>query len=125
MSAKLGGMRAGLVSFVGAGPGDPGLRTARAAQRLAEADVVFEVEVSAQTLIEQARGGKRVACLIAGDPFDPGLIGPSAGHWGRQPGEYGRLAFFTTDGGTASPPEGGPQPAKLVKVELLTEAAVR
>jgi hypothetical protein len=62
---------------------------------------------------------------IAGDPFDPGLIGPSAGHWGRQPGEYGRLAFFTTDGGTASPPEGGPQPAKLVKVELLTEAAVR
>jgi hypothetical protein len=41
---------------------------------------------------------------IAGNPFDPGLIGPSAGHWGRQPGEYGRLAFFTTDGGTASPP---------------------
>jgi NAD(P)-dependent dehydrogenase (short-subunit alcohol dehydrogenase family) len=32
---------------------------------------------------------------------------------------------FTTDGGTASPAEGGPQPAKLVKVELLTEAAVR
>jgi sugar lactone lactonase YvrE len=62
---------------------------------------------------------------IAGDPFSPGLIGPSAGHWGRQPGEYGRLAFFTTDGGTASPPEGGPQPAKLVKIELLTKAAVR
>jgi hypothetical protein len=57
---------------------------------------------------------------VAGDPFDPKLIGPSAGHWGRQPGEYGRLAFFTTDGGTASPPDGGPQPAKLVKVELLT-----
>jgi hypothetical protein len=55
----------------------------------------------------------------------PELVGPSAGHWGRQPGEYGRLAFFTTDGGTASPPKGGPQPAKLVKVELLTEAAVR
>src|ERR1700678_212170 len=66
---------------------------------------------------------KRIS--IAGDPFTPGLIGPSAGHWGRQSGEYGRLAFFTTDGGTASPPEGGPQPAKLVKVELLTEAAVR
>jgi NAD(P)-dependent dehydrogenase (short-subunit alcohol dehydrogenase family) len=32
---------------------------------------------------------------------------------------------FTIDGGTASPAEGGPQPAKLVKVELLTEAAVR
>jgi sugar lactone lactonase YvrE len=62
---------------------------------------------------------------IAGDPFAPELVGPSAGHWGRQPGEYGRLAFFTTDGGTASPPEGGSQPVKLVKVELLTEAAVR
>jgi uroporphyrinogen III methyltransferase/synthase len=70
LSAKLGGMRAGLVSFVGAGPGDPALRTARAAQRLAEADVVFEIEVSAQTLIEQARGGKRVACLISGDPLE-------------------------------------------------------
>jgi hypothetical protein len=62
---------------------------------------------------------------IAGDPFAPELVGPSAGHWGRQPGEYGRLAFFTTDGGTASPPQGGPRPAKLVKVELLTEATVR
>jgi hypothetical protein len=66
---------------------------------------------------------KRIS--IAGDPFTPELIGPSAGHWGRRPGEYGRLAFFTTEGGIESPPEGGPQPAKLVKVELLTEAAVR
>jgi NAD(P)-dependent dehydrogenase (short-subunit alcohol dehydrogenase family) len=32
---------------------------------------------------------------------------------------------FTSDGGTASPPGEGPQPAKLVKVELLTQAAVR
>jgi hypothetical protein len=66
---------------------------------------------------------RREAC--AGDPFTPELIGPSAGHWGRQPGEYGKLAFFTTDGGTASPPAGGPKPARLVKVELLTKAAVR
>ncbi|MEA3006277.1 MAG: hypothetical protein QOI94_1546, partial [Acidobacteriaceae bacterium] len=65
---------------------------------------------------------KRIS--IAGDPFTPELIGPSAGHWGRRPGEYGRLAFFTTDGGTASPPEIGPQPARLMKVELLPQAAV-
>jgi hypothetical protein len=26
---------------------------------------------------------------IAGDPFTPALIGPSAGHWGRGQGEYG------------------------------------
>jgi hypothetical protein len=45
---------------------------------------------------------------VAGDPFTEELIGPSAGSWGRAPGEYGRVAYFTTDGGTASPPEGGP-----------------
>jgi hypothetical protein len=56
---------------------------------------------------------------IAGDPFTPALIGPSAGHWGRGHGEYGRIGFFTTDGGTASPPAGGAQSAKLVRVELL------
>jgi hypothetical protein len=63
-------------------------------------------------------GDERIS--VAGDPFSPELIGPSAGHWGRRPGEYGRIAFFTTDGGTAWPPDVGPQPARLVKVELLT-----
>ena len=67
-------MRAGLVSFVGAGPGDPALRTARAAQRLAEADVVLEVEVSAQGLIELAREGKRIAYLVAGDPLESAAV---------------------------------------------------
>jgi hypothetical protein len=55
---------------------------------------------------------------VAGDPFMQELIGPSAGSWGRVPGEYGRLAYFTTDGGTASPPAGGARPAQLVRVEL-------
>jgi hypothetical protein len=57
-------------------------------------------------------------CSVAGDPFTEELIGPSAGAWGRAPGEYGRVAYFTTDGGTASPPAGGARPAKLVRVEL-------
>jgi hypothetical protein len=57
-------------------------------------------------------------CSVAGDPFTEELIGPSAGSWGRAPGEYGRVAYFTTDGGTASPPEGGPRPAKLMKIEF-------
>ena len=56
---------------------------------------------------------------IAGDPFTPALIGPSAGHWGRGQDEYGRIGFFTTDAGTASLPEGGARPAKLGRVELL------
>jgi hypothetical protein len=55
---------------------------------------------------------------IAGDPFTEELIGPSAGAWGRAPGDYGRVAYFTTDGGTASPPAGGARPAKLLRVEL-------
>lgn len=63
-------MPAGLVSFVGAGPGDPSLRTAQAAQRLAEADVVFEDAVPAERIVELAREGKRVACLVAGDPLE-------------------------------------------------------
>jgi hypothetical protein len=55
---------------------------------------------------------------VAGDPFTEELIGPSAGACGMAPGEYGRLAYFTSDGGTASPPAGGVRPAQLVRVEL-------
>jgi hypothetical protein len=55
---------------------------------------------------------------VAGDPFTPELIGPSAGAWRRGPGDPGRIAYFTTDGGTASPPADGPTPAKLLRVEL-------
>ena len=63
----------------------------------------------------QNTGGRH---SVAGDPFTEELIGPSAGAWGRAPGEYGRVAYFTTDGGTASPPAGGARPAQLVRVEL-------
>src|SRR5215469_2487349 len=55
---------------------------------------------------------------IAGKPFNDELIGPSAGHWGRGRGEYGRVAFITTDGGTASRPAGGARPARLIKAEF-------
>jgi len=54
---------------------------------------------------------------VAGHPFNGELIGPSAGHWGRGREEYGRVAFLTTDGGTATPPPGGPRPAKVIKIE--------
>ncbi|WP_201759178.1 hypothetical protein [Acidisarcina polymorpha] len=56
---------------------------------------------------------------VAGDPFDEELIGPSSGAWSRAPGEYGKVAFFLSDGGTASPPPDGiVRPAKLLRVEL-------
>jgi len=89
----------GFVSLVGAGPGDPGLWTFRAARRIAEADIVFydslvdgdalrnqtraqcfcvgkragRASVSQETInklmIRAARRGKLVVRLKGGDPF--------------------------------------------------------
>ena len=57
---------------------------------------------------------------VAGDPFTEQLIGPCSGAWGRGSGEYGKVAYFITDGGTASPPPDGiARPASLLRVELL------
>jgi hypothetical protein len=55
---------------------------------------------------------------IAGDPLDEALIGPSSAVWGRDPGDYGRVAYVTTDGGTTAPPEGVVRKAALLRVEL-------
>jgi hypothetical protein len=54
-------------------------------------------------------------------PANPKLIGPTNGKWGRRPGDYGRIAYFLTDGGTLSPPPaagGTPQPATVLRVEF-------
>ena len=101
-------VRRGLVSLVGAGPGDPALLTRRAAQRLAEADLVLydalvdraalDLAPSAQRifvgkragrpavtqefiirlLIRAARRGRRVVRLKGGDPFVFGRGGEEA-----------------------------------------------
>jgi hypothetical protein len=64
-------------------------------------------------------GRNEVRESVAGDPFDEELVGPSSGAWGRGPGEAGRLAFFTTDGGTTSlPSDGVLRPAKILRVEF-------
>ena len=55
---------------------------------------------------------------VAGDPVNEELIGPSAGAWRRGPGDLGKVAYFITDGGTASPLPDGPRPAKLLRVEF-------
>ncbi|MGY1811707.1 uroporphyrinogen-III synthase [Blastococcus sp. SYSU D00820] len=87
---------AGKVVFVGAGPGDPGMLTARAAAALAEADVVLtdpglpaalvdavrgtrpDVEPSAvsgepadvaKSAVAAAKNGDTVVRLVTGDPF--------------------------------------------------------
>ena len=56
---------------------------------------------------------------VAGDPYTEELIGPSSGIWGRGAGEYGRVAYFLSDGGTASPPpDGVVRPAKVLRVQF-------
>lgn len=55
---------------------------------------------------------------IAGDPFDETLVGPSSAAWGRAPGEPGRVAYVTTDGGTTAPPDGIIRDAALLRVGL-------
>ncbi|MDE3095208.1 MAG: uroporphyrinogen-III C-methyltransferase [Chloroflexota bacterium] len=52
-----GGTRAGFVSLVGAGPGDPGLITVGGAARLAEADVIVYDRLANPRLLALARPG--------------------------------------------------------------------
>ena len=98
-SDAAGPRRPGRISLVGAGPGDPGLLTLRALQRLGEADVVLHdrlvsAEILAlarrdaefvpvgkhagggctqdaihESMIRHARAGRRVVRLKGGDPF--------------------------------------------------------
>jgi hypothetical protein len=55
---------------------------------------------------------------IAGEPFDETLVGPSSAAWGRGEGEYGRVAYVTTDGGTTAPPNGVVRRAAVLRLEL-------
>jgi hypothetical protein len=57
--------------------------------------------------------------VVAGEPFDEQLVGPSSAAWGRRPGDYGRVAYVTTDGGLISPPTDDlVRPARLLRAEL-------
>ena len=67
-------MGRGVVSFVSLGPGDPALRTERAAQRIESADRVLSGDVAVETLIDLAREGKRVVRLVAGDALESPLV---------------------------------------------------
>src|SRR5215217_3147381 len=65
----------GRITFVGAGPGDPGLLTVRATEALRSAalilldpDVPAEVAALAEVVAE-ARGGSAVVRLVSGDPL--------------------------------------------------------
>jgi hypothetical protein len=60
---------------------------------------------------------------LAGEPFDPVLVGPSSACWGCEPGDKGRVLYVTTDGGTTAPPAGVVRNAALLRVELDPRAA--
>jgi hypothetical protein len=55
---------------------------------------------------------------LAGDPFNDALVGPSSAAWSRRPGDHGRAAYLTTDGGTTAPPDGVVRNAALLRVAL-------
>ena len=63
-------------------------------------------------------GNREGRTVIAGDPFTETLVGPSAGAWGRLSGDKGRIAYFSSDGGTAQPPDGKYRTGKVLRVEL-------
>ena len=65
----------------------------------------------------RADGSARL--IVAGEPFDEELVGPSSAAWGRRPGDYGRIAYVTTDGGLVAPPTDDiVRPARLLRAEL-------
>jgi hypothetical protein len=68
-------------------------------------------------------GADRDVQIVAGDPFDELLAGPSSCAWGRDRGDVGRVAYLTTDGGLVAPHDGVVRPARVLRVELA-EAAV-
>jgi hypothetical protein len=63
---------------------------------------------------------------VAGDPFDEQLIGPSSAAWGRRLGDYGRIAYITTDGGLLAPPtDDMVRPARLLRAEVPATKTTR
>jgi hypothetical protein len=53
--------------------------------------------------------------IVAGDPLDNRLLGPSTVVWGPTPEDYGHIAYISTDGGhTAPPPDGIVRPANVL-----------
>jgi hypothetical protein len=62
--------------------------------------------------------------IVAGNPFDERLVGPSDFTWGRGRDDVGCVAYVTTDGGvTAPPPDGIVRPSKLLRADLCDQGA--
>jgi uroporphyrinogen III methyltransferase/synthase len=100
-AARPGRQAGGLVAFAGAGPGDDGLLTVRAAELLRQADLVVaapelaglarpllrdgaeladpeELQSDPKLMVKAARGGQLVVRLFSGDPLLFGRAAPEA-----------------------------------------------
>jgi hypothetical protein len=85
-----------------------------------DADVAY-LTTHQQNAIERVplQAGGDARQIVAGEPFDEQLVGPSSAAWGRSPGDYGRIAYVTTDGGLVAPPtDDMVRPARLLRAEL-------
>lgn len=86
-----------------------------------EADVAYITTHIDNTIhrVPLQPGHGPASAIVAGDPFTDSLVGPSSIVWGRSPGDYGRVAYITTDGGHAKPPADGiVRPAQVVRLAI-------
>ena len=82
-------------------------------------DVVYVTTHRENTIEQIALEPGKEKVVVVGDPVNEDVLGPTAGAWGRQPGERGKVAYFTLDGGLKRPlPDGIVRPAKVLKVEF-------
>ncbi|CRG89208.1 hypothetical protein PISL3812_06244 [Talaromyces islandicus] len=82
------------------------------------ADVAY-VTTHRQNSIERInlKTGAQRTCI--GRPVMPDLLlGPTSGAWTQNPEDYGRRAYFLTDGGHMNPHEGVFRNAKVLRVEF-------
>jgi hypothetical protein len=85
-----------------------------------DADVAY-LTMRQQNTIEQVslHAGGSARRIVAGEPFDEQLVGPSSAGWGRCPGDHGKIAYVATDGGLFTPPTDDiVRPARLLRVDL-------
>jgi hypothetical protein len=62
--------------------------------------------------------------IVAGEPLDEKLLGPSSAAWGRGSADYGRVAYVTTDGAHTGPnPAGILRPAAVVRIDFGATSA--